>query len=165
MTREHGEIRFIAQIASEPDRIWSVIRRFGDVAEWSPIAVTSRIVAGAGDVPGAVRELLTEDGTTVRERLTVLDDGLRLLEYEMLNFPIPVTEQRNSITVEGADPGWSRVTFAARFVPAEGTTSEQIADINRDVFAAAATGIGRLLEVQVCRSVLASIPPIQGCPL
>jgi hypothetical protein len=149
MTHRHGETCSAAQIASDPDRIWSVIRRFGDVAAWSPIAATSRIVAGIDATVGAERELRTADGASVRERLTLLDEGSRCLEYEMLSFPIPVTEQRNRIVVEDAAPGWSRVTFVARFDPAEGTTIEEIAAINRDVFAAAAAGIGRLLDVNV----------------
>jgi hypothetical protein len=150
MTRGHGENRFAAQIASDPDRIWAVIRRFGDVAAWSPIAATSHIVAGIDATPGAERELHTTDGTSVRERLTLLDDGLRCLEYDMLTFPIPVSEQLNRIVVEEAGPGWARVTFVARFVPAEGTRVEEITAINRDVFAAAANGLGRLLGATVC---------------
>jgi hypothetical protein len=157
MTPLQGEIRFAAQIASNPDRIWSVIRRFGDVASWSPIAETSLIVTGIDATPGAERELLTADGALVRERLTLLDDGARCLEYDMLNFPIPVSEQHNRIIVEDAEPGWSRVTFTARFVPAEGATIEEIAAINRKVFAAAAAGIGRLLDVAI-RSIAAPLP-------
>ncbi|WP_277968071.1 SRPBCC family protein [Sphingomonas echinoides] len=149
MTRGHGEIRFAARIAADSDQIWAVIRHFGDVAAWSPIAETSRIVAGIDATPGAERELRTTEGTSVRERLTLLDDGLRCLEYDMLSFPIPVSEQHNRIVVEDAGPGWSRVTFVAWFVPTEGTTIEDIAAINRDVFAGAAAGIGRLLDVKV----------------
>jgi hypothetical protein len=153
MTRRHGEIRFAAEIASEPDRIWSVIRRFGDVAAWNPVASTSRLVAGIDATPGAERELPTSDGTLVRERLTALDEGLRRLDYDVLSFPIPVTEQHNRILVEHAGPGWSRVTFVARFCPADGTTIEEIAGINRDAFAAAAAGIGRLFDVDVRQAV------------
>lgn len=149
MTRRHGEARFTARIAAAPDRIWSVIRRFGEVAAWSPIAVTSHIVAGMDATSGAERELRTADGTLIRERLTLLDDALRCLEYAMLSFPIPVTEQHNRIVVEAAEAGWSSVTFVARFVPAKGITVEAIATLNRDVFAAGANGLGRLLDAMV----------------
>ena len=149
MTRHHGEARLTARIAAAPDRIWSVIRRFGEVAAWSPIAAISRIVVGTDATVGAERELRTANGTAVREKLTLLDDGLRCLEYAMLSFPIPVTEQYNRIVVEDAELGWSPVTFVARFVPAEGATVEEIAAINRGVFAEAAVSLGRLLDAMV----------------
>lgn len=149
MTRHHGEARLTARIAAAPDRIWSVIRRFGEVAAWSPIAAISHIVAGTDATAGAERELRTADGTVIREQLTLLDDGSRCLEYTMLSFPIPVTKQHNRIVVEGAGQGWSSVTFLARFVPAEGTTVEAIATLNSGVFAEAAVGLGRLLGATV----------------
>lgn len=153
MTQRHGEIRFAAEIASDPDRIWSVIRDFGRVADWSPIASSSRLVAGVNASPGAERELLTADGTAIRERLLSLDDSARSLEYEMLSFPIPVTEQHNRITVEGTSPGSSLVSFVARFVPSDNGSVAQIAAINRDVFVAAAAGIGRMLDAAVLETV------------
>lgn len=112
-------------------------------------ASSSRLVAGADGTPGAERELVTADGTSVRERLTGLDDVERWLEYEMLTFPIPVTEQRNRISVELAPPGSSLVTFVARFIPSSGFAPEEIAAINRNAFAAAAAGIARLLDADV----------------
>lgn len=147
MTQRHGEVRFVAEITAEPERIWLVIRRFGDVANWNPIASTSRLVAGIDGVPGAERELLLVDGTTVRERLIEIDEGKRHLEYEMLSFPIPLTEQRNRIVVSASTPGGSLVTFTARFLPMTGTTIDEIAAINRSAFTSAAAGIGRLLNV------------------
>ncbi len=149
MTQPHGEVRFAAEIAADPDRIWSKIRDFGRVADWNPIASSSRLIAGTDTTPGAERELLTADGTSVRERLTGLDDHARRLDYEMLSFPIPVTEQRNRITVDQAAAGWSLVAFVSRFLPSQGVADEQIAAINREAFAAAAEGIGRLLDAQV----------------
>lgn len=77
------------------------------------------------------------------------------VEYEVAIRSL--TEQHNRIIVEDAEPGWSCVTFAARFVPAEGTTIEEIAAINREVFAAAAAGIGRLLDVAI-RPIAAPFP-------
>lgn len=149
MTRAQGDVRFAAEIAADPDRIWSTIRDFGRVANWNPVASSSRLIVGTDIKPGIERELLTADGTSVLERLTGLYDHARRLDYEMLSFPIPVTEQRNQITVDPGTNGWSLVTFSARFVPAAGVTIDEIGAINRDAFAAAADGIGRLLGAEV----------------
>ena len=102
MTRAQGDVRFAAEIAADPDRIWSTIRDFGRVADWNPVASSSRLVVGDDIKPGVERELLTADGMSVLERLTGLDDHARRLDYQMLSFPFPVTEQRNRITVDQA---------------------------------------------------------------
>lgn len=149
MTRRQGNVRFAAEIAADPDRIWSTIRDFGRVADWNPVASSSRLVVGIDMKPGVERELLTADGMSVLERLTGLDDHARRLDYEMLSFPFPVTEQRNRITVDQAKTGWSLVTFTASFVAVDGAAIEEIAAINRNAFAGAADGIGRLLEADV----------------
>ncbi|MDQ0837034.1 SRPBCC family protein [Sphingomonas faeni] len=149
MTPRHGEGRFAAEIAADPDRIWSTIRDFGRAADWNPVASSSRLVVGTDITPGIERELLTADGQSVLERLTGLDDHAHRLDYEMLSFPIPVMEQRNQITVDQATKGWSLVTFTARFAPADGVAIDEIAAINRTAFAAAAGGIGRLLDADV----------------
>ena len=150
MTRPLGEMRLVAEIAAEPERIWAVIRRFGQVADWNPVARSSRLVAGVDAVPGAERELQIADGGSVRERLTGLDDAALRLDYEMLSFPIPVTAQRNRITVApGTVAGRSLVTFSAHFMPKAGTAAEDVAALNRAAFAGAAVGIGRLLDVEV----------------
>jgi len=147
MTQVHGEASLSAQIDANPDRVWSILRRFSAVAEWSPIARTSRLVSGEDGAPGAERELVTVDGTTVCEQLLALDDGLRWLRYRMLSFPIPVTEQENEIKVEPVGlGGGSRITFSARFVPAMGVAPAAIAAINVEAFDAAAAGIDRYLK-------------------
>lgn len=153
MTQSHGEVSFAAEIAADANRIWSKIRDFGRVADWNPIASSSHLVVGSDIKPGIERELLTTDGSSVLERLTGLDDRARRLDYEMLSFPIPVTEQRNEIRVDPAEAGWSLVTFVSRYVPAEGVAGEDIADINRNAFVAAAAGLGRLLEAEIRLSV------------
>ena len=149
MTRAQGDVRFAAEIEADPDRIWSTIRDFGRVADWNPVASSSRLIVGTDIRPGVERELLTSNGMSVLERLTGLDDRARRLDYEMLSFPIPVTEQRNQIIVAPGTNGWSLVTFTARFVPADGVTIDEIGAINRTAFAAAADGIGRLLGAEV----------------
>ena len=150
MTQAHGEASFAARIDADPTRVWSIIRRFAAEADWNPIARTSRLVAGEDGVPGAVRELVTPDGTMVREQLVALDDRSRRLRYRMLTFPIPVTDQENEIGVEPTEQaGVSRITFGARFVPATGVPAADIVAINISAFAAAAAGLDRHLKRQV----------------
>ncbi len=149
MTQHHGEVRFAAEIAADPDRLWAKIRDFGRVADWNPIASSSRLIVGTDMKPGMERELLTADGMSVLEQLTGLDDHARRLDYQMLSFPFPVTEQRNRITVDQAKKGWSLVTFTADFVAVDGAAIDEIAAINRNAFAGAADGIGRLLDADV----------------
>ena len=165
MTHPHGEVRFAAEIAADPDRIWSTIRDFGRVADWNPIASSSRLVVGSDIKPGIERELLTVDGVSVLERLTGLDDHARRLDYERLSFPIPVTAQRTQITVNVGTNGWSCVTFVSRFVPAEGSTEEEIAAINREAFVAAAAGLGRLLGAEVRPSAGSAERDASACPI
>lgn len=140
---------YAATIGASPDRIWSVIRDFGTVASWNPIARESTLVSEG------IRELITVDGTSVVERLVSSDDDRRHLTYQMVTFPIPVSQQTNQIIVSnGEADGESNIRFEASFVPVDGVESNLVLDINLSAFAAASEGLAHHLGVDLVRASL-----------
>ena len=148
MTKSYIAV-YVATIGASPERIWAVVRDFGSVASWNPIALESRLV-GEGE-----RELITADGTLVRERMIKCDDDARRLTYQMLTFPIPVTEQMNQILVSaGTRDDETNIRFEASFIPADGVDSNLILGINLSAFAAACEGLARQFGVALVRASL-----------
>ncbi|MBO9097680.1 MULTISPECIES: SRPBCC family protein [unclassified Rhizobium] len=140
---------YTATIGTSPERIWAVVRDFATVASWNPIACESRLV-GKGE-----RELITADGTLVRERMIKCDDDARHLTYQMVTFPIPVTEQTNQIlVVAGKSEDETNIRFEASFIPADGVDSNVIQGINLSAFASASEGLARHLGVALVRASL-----------
>ena len=140
---------YTATLAASPERIWSVVRDFAAVASWNPIARESRLLADGE------RELVTTDGTTVRELLISSDDGARHLTYQMVTFPIPVSEQTNQIQVRpGESADEASIRFEASFVPVDGIDSEVVMGINLSAFAAASRGLADYLGVALVRASL-----------
>ncbi len=148
MTKTYVAV-YTATLAASPERIWSVVRDFGSVASWNPIARESRLVADGE------RELVTPDGTTVRERQISSDDGARHLTYQMVTFPIPVSAQTNQILVRpGESDGEASIRFEASFVPIDGVDPDVVMGINLSAFAAASRGLAEHLGVALIRASL-----------
>lgn len=140
---------YTATIGASPDRIWSVVSDFGTVALWNPIARESRLV---GEME---RELITVDGTSVRERLINSDDATRHLTYQMVTFPIPVSKQTNQIIViPGETEDEASIRFEASFVPLDVVDSNLVLGINLSAFAEASKGLARHLGVALIRASL-----------
>ena len=146
----HGDVALTVAVGARRSTIWSLIRRFEDVATWNPFLASSRLLSGKTEENGAVREVITRDGTVVHEQIVELDDARGTLGYKMLTYSILVVDQHNRIVVApGGRESLSLVTFSAHFQPSDGALVTDIADMNGAAFIAAANGLGRHLGVDV----------------
>ncbi len=99
---------------------WDKIRDFGGLHLWHPLAKHCRLLNGETLQVGSVREVATPDGNTVVERLTLLDDAQRQLEYVIESAPFPVSDYTGRIEVGKTADGQTEVVWSARFnAPAE----------------------------------------------
>ncbi|SFM97701.1 SRPBCC family protein [Methylobacterium pseudosasicola] len=94
-TVDHG-----ALVDADPDRTWSVLRRFGEIATWHPAIAESRIEGDLPDgMPGCVRVLRLSDGRTLRERLLAMDEANHGLTYRFDEAPLPVDDYHLTVSV------------------------------------------------------------------
>lgn len=85
-------------IAASAARVWSIIRDFNALPNWTPFVAESRIEGGMpSDRLGCVRNFRLRDGGEIRERLLVLDDDGMACTYSILDAPMNVTNYRATL--------------------------------------------------------------------
>jgi len=94
-------------LAAPADRLWAVLRDFGDVS-WIPPAGKVDV---DGDGPGMRRHIHGSGGDPVVERLLDLDDEARTLRYCIEgDSPLPVSSYVGTVTVTDERLRWA-VTY------------------------------------------------------
>jgi hypothetical protein len=106
-----------AIIEADADRVWNVLKRFGEIATWHPAIAESRIEGAVSDgTPGCVRVLDLADGATLRERLLAVDEANRSFTYRFDEAPLPVDDYQLSVSlVPITGEARSFIRWVARF--------------------------------------------------
>jgi carbon monoxide dehydrogenase subunit G len=133
-----------AVINASADEVWSIVRDFGNLAEWAP-SIESCEIEGGGDVlVGAVRRLIGPGGGVFRERLVALSDADRSLSYEFVESPLPVRTVLATMRVAPVTAtGGAFVEWSSRF-DAEAKDEESVTKIfNKAVYAAGLDALGK----------------------
>jgi hypothetical protein len=110
-------IQYNALLEADADRVWSVLKRFGDIASWHPAIAESQLEGALPDgMPGCVRVLRLADGGILRERLLAVDELNRSFTYCFDEAPLPVDDYHLTVTVLAAtDTPHSFLCWAVRF--------------------------------------------------
>ena len=83
-------ISYATVIDAKADRVWRVLRRFGDIATWFPAVTQSAMEDGLPEsTVGSVRAMVLSDGNPLRERLLSMDDKNRTLSYGFEESSLP----------------------------------------------------------------------------
>ncbi|KUO07285.1 SRPBCC family protein [Streptomyces sp. DSM 15324] len=99
-------IDYATVIDAEADRVWGVLRRFGDIATWFPAVTQSAIEDGLPQsTVGSVRSMVLSDGNPLRERLLSMDDGNRTLSYGFENASMPYDDFVLTVQLVPLDDG------------------------------------------------------------
>lgn len=78
-------------IDAPADRVWSRIRDFNGLPDWTPFVTESRIEGGMpADRIGCIRNFRLADGGTIREQLLALSDYDFQCSYSILESPMGV---------------------------------------------------------------------------
>lgn len=84
-------VEFSDVIDCDADRIWNVLKKFGELYKWHPAIVESGIENGEPDgMVGCVRKLVLQDGAIVRERLLSVDERNMSFSYRFEEAPLPL---------------------------------------------------------------------------
>lgn len=89
-----------AIIETDAERVWTVLRRFGEIASWHPAITESRIEGTVPDgTPGCVRVLRLADGGGLRERLLAVDEANRSFTYRFDEAQLPVDDYHLTVSL------------------------------------------------------------------
>jgi uncharacterized protein YndB with AHSA1/START domain len=89
-----------AIIEADADRVWSVLRRFGEIADWHPAIAESEVEGAVPDgTPGCVRVLRLADGGVLRECLLAVDEANHSFTYRFDEAPLPVDDYHLTVSL------------------------------------------------------------------
>ena len=103
-----------------PDRLWRVVRDFGDLPRWFPFIERTELEDGAvSDQVGAVRRnTVAETGNVIREQLVELSDRDRRIVYAIVGGDVPMTDYVATLTLHHVvDGDRTFATWSATFEP------------------------------------------------
>lgn len=115
-------------IEADTDRVWQVLRRFGDIPLWFSAAITTSVIEDGlpQTAVGCVRVMQLSNGNSLRERLFSLDDQNRVITYGLDDDTLPYDDfvmRVEVLPVSGHDRSFLRWT--ARYVPRPGSDVKQ----------------------------------------
>ena len=130
-------------IAAPAGSVWSVIRNFNGLPDWTPFVAESRIEQNMRpDQVGCIRNFSLRDGGRIRERLLALSDYDMSCTYSILESPMGVENYVATLSLTPITDG--DATFAewtADFDAPDAREPELVQSIGRDVFQAAFTAL------------------------
>ncbi|GAB7543106.1 SRPBCC family protein [Cupriavidus sp. 8B] len=84
-------VEYSAVVDAQAGRVWSVLKKFGEISKWHPAIPESVIEAGQPDgMVGCIRRLTLQDGAILRERLLAVDESNLNFSYRFEEAPLPL---------------------------------------------------------------------------
>lgn len=128
------------EIPTSADEVWATLRDFGAIDEYVPPIVNADL---SGDGVGATRTLTLDDGGEVVERLDARDDDARILEYSIVDSPLPIQNYEGVLSVTSIDESTCEATWSSTFEVPDGP-GEEISSVFADLYAAGLRGLKEL---------------------
>lgn len=86
-----AKVEYRALIDGAADRVWDVLKHFGQISQWHPAIPESIIEDGQPDgLVGCIRRLTLQDGAVLREKLLSVDEPDLQFSYRFVESPLPV---------------------------------------------------------------------------
>lgn len=128
---------FVSAVIPAPaGAVWSVVRDFDGLPDWTPFVAESRIEQNMrADQVGCIRNFRLKDGGRIRERLLALSDYDMSCTYSILESPMGVENYIATLSLAPVTDG--DVTFAswrAEFDCAPERDGELVRTIGQGVF-------------------------------
>jgi hypothetical protein len=123
--------------------VWSIVRDFNALPNWTPFVADSRIEQNRpSDQIGCVRNFHLKDGGRIRERLLALSDYEMSFEYSILESPMGVENYVATFRlIPVTDLDHTFAEWTAEFDAAPEREDGLVQSIGQNVFAA---GLGAL---------------------
>ncbi|PHQ69830.1 MAG: MxaD family protein [Sneathiella sp.] len=128
---------YISSVIPVPvERVWSMIRDFNGLPNWTSFVMESRIEEGLpADKIGCVRAFQLQDGGFIREKLLALSDYDYSFSYAILESPMGVENYIATVKLLPiTDGGRTFAEWSAEFDCASAREDELVAHIGNNVF-------------------------------
>lgn len=103
-------------IDAPPEAVWAVAGDFNGIPRWLPSIAHSRMVLGANNQVGSIRELTRQNGTRVQERLLEYETGEpKTLTYTYVGGEVIASDYFATMVVSDTGNGRTQVVWKARF--------------------------------------------------
>ena len=132
-------------IAASPAATWAAIQDFRGWQAWHPAFASTEIVKGSGNSKGTVRVLAARDGAKFTEELLSHEDVSRVVQYRIIQSPLPITDYVSSIKVQSTYEG-SHVVWSSTFKVDAGTREEDIKKAISGVYRAGLDHLGAVIR-------------------
>lgn len=124
----------VIDIPASADQVWQLIGGFNSLPDWLPIVTRSELSEG-----GRLRNLRTEDGTVIVERLQTFDNAAKTYSYSLTESPFPVQDYLATLSVEALGDG-ARVRWSGHFT-AVGVTDGEAQELFTGVYQVGLTAL------------------------
>jgi len=115
------EVNIKGTIKAPADEVWKLVGDFGALNTF--VEAVAKCTTDALGV-GAVRTLTLQDGGVVKEKLESLDNEKRVLEYSILESPMPIKNYKGKMVVNKLSDNKSEFIWSSTFEAVEGTENE-----------------------------------------
>ncbi len=102
------EFSLSTTIDAPKERVWEVLKEFGEISKWNPGVVESHSTTDATGGIGAERRCDLGKGQWVEERIVGWEEG-KSLDINIFDSNVPLSDATVTLSVESLDEGESRV--------------------------------------------------------
>ncbi|WP_437398791.1 SRPBCC family protein [Flagellimonas lutimaris] len=107
------------EITANPDKVWTAISNLCNLDKLVPEIIEQTEMVGNGE--GSIVTLtLKSNGAKVVEKITNLDNKKRVLSYEMIETPMPLSYYKATISMVTLDYDKYNISFDSVFKATEG---------------------------------------------
>ena len=138
-------VREAVDIAASPALTWATIQDFAGWQDWHPAFASTEIVRGPGNAKGTVRVLAARDGARFTEELLLHEDVSHVVQYRILQSPLPITNYVSSLKVQSTYEG-SQVIWSSTFQVDAGAREEDIKKAIAGVYRAGLDHLGAVIR-------------------
>lgn len=102
-------------VHAPPASVWQRVRAFDGLASWNPEVSRSESIKGTANALGSERRITLASGVYWIEKLTAFDSKHHRFRVRMLEGSLPVSSYRSVLSIKGAGPNRSKVTWIGTF--------------------------------------------------
>ncbi len=124
--------------------VWALVGGFKTLERWHPDIARSMSI-GTGEEPGDIRILELNNNDTIVERLDSYDDNSMVLQYRILESPLPIKNYKASITVVNLDKHMTEVIWQSSFIAVD-ISDNEIKEIISGIYMAGLNSLDKIFE-------------------
>ncbi|MBW2363946.1 MAG: SRPBCC family protein [Deltaproteobacteria bacterium] len=111
------------------DRVWGLIKDFGDISAWAPDAKVTKL---NGKGVGMIRHVESEVGY-FNERCEAYDDHSHSFSYSLVESPVPVKNYYATVTLTEKDADSCKIEWSSNFQPVN-ISEDEIVKLVEDAY-------------------------------